>query len=263
MRALRTVRECALIVSVGARIYARDAPWRVVVSTHWTRSILETLLYTGIGFVAAGEAGANYAYVGATALVLIYYCVAMATDIPMRDKWDGTFYRSATTRWPTSVLFVLKAVPNIGHGVLAALVSALAVGIMTGRQPSLILGVMACAPLILVGAFSCVMGGLLVVAPAIGTRLDAVTYNTLGALIVVLSGAVVPQSSLGWLQDVASILPLTHTIDAMRSALIGRPFGSSLLVECVVALTWGVALSVTYAFMKRRGVISGRGAFVG
>lgn len=247
-------------VKVGWRIFSRDAPFRLIVTSFWVRSVGECLLFTAIGLVAAGPAGADHAFTGAVVLTMVFYTLAMATDIPLRDRWDGTYPRLATGRMFPFLAFLLRSVPQLMHALLAATVALLVVGFATGRAET-VLATVPAIPLLLVGAVSAVGAGLCVVAPAIGTRLDVITYNVMTALIIVCSGAVIPRGSSQVLDAVGTVLPLTHTVSAVRAVQEGGPFWHHVGAEALVAGGWILVAAMLVNALERRGRRLGRGVF--
>ena len=85
-----------------------------------------------------------------------------------------------------------------------------------------------------------------------------VVYAGLSAII---GGAVVPVESLpGWLQGVGGLLPLTHALDGVRSALEGEPLSGVqsavivLVALAAVAVPVGiVALGAAFRYARREG----------
>lgn len=247
-------------VLVGWRMFRRDAPIRLVITVFWTRSVAECLLYTTLGLVAGGTAGADRAFVGAVVLTTAFYALALVTDVPQRDRWDGTYPRLATGGMFPFLAFLLRSLPYMLNAVVAASVALVVVGLGTGRAGT-VLDILPAVPLLLVGTASCVAAGLCIVMPAIGTRLDVVSYNVMLGLMVICSGAVIPRGTVPLLDTLGTALPLTHTISAVRAVQAGRPFWSDVGAECVVALSWGLAGALLLAVLQHRGRSRGTGVF--
>lgn len=247
-------------VLVGWKLFARDAPWRLVFTSFWVRSIAECFLFTGLGYVGGGQAGGDFAFVGAVVLTAAFYSVALATDVPLRDRWDGTYPRLAMGRIPSAATFFLRCTPQIVHAVIAAGVAMVVVGSTTGRF-WLVLDLLPILPLIVFAAFSGVAVGLCVVSPALGTRLDVVTYNVAISLIVVCSGAVIPPGQAPLLDAIGQWLPMTHTIAAFRSYLAGSPVMPHIGYELIVGAVWAIAAVCLIAALQKRGRVTGRGNF--
>jgi ABC-type multidrug transport system permease subunit len=247
-------------ILVGWRMFRRDAPIRLVVTVFWTRSVVECLLYTTLGLVGGGSAGADRAFVGAVVLATAFYAVALVTDVPQRDRWDGTYPRLAIGEAFPYLAFLLRSLPYMLNAVVGAAVALVVVGLATGRAGT-VLDLLPAVPLLLVGTASCVAVGLCIVMPAIGSRLDVVSYNVMLGLMVICSGAVIPRGTTPLLDDIGTALPLTHTISAVRAVQAGRPFWSAVGAECVVALSWGLAGALLLAALQHRGRSRGTGVF--
>lgn len=247
-------------LQVGWLLFRRENPWRPVVLTSQFRIVAECLLFTLLGVVAGGRAGGDYSFVGAVFLASTYYTVSMISDVPMRDRMEGTYPQLSRAGRAPYLTFVVRSLPVVGAGAVAAVVAGVVVGAVTGRLDILV----AMAPGIPLLVAACVSGGavgLFVIAPAIGTRYDALTYNTMTALIVVFSGALIPTGRHGVLDALGGVLPLHHAIAGSRAAMDGQPWGASLLAELAVATGWALVAAFTYHAMDRRGRTTGRGAF--
>ncbi len=255
------VREwLAATLRLGWLLYRRDNPTRPVVVASLFRNLADCLLYTLLGVVTGGAAGGDYSFVGAVVLVTCFYTLAQMSDVPMRDKIDGTYPRLSRAPGAPLAAFVVRGLPVLGAGLVAAVVSGVVVGALTGR-----LGVLAqmapAAPLLLAAGLSGSVAGLVIIAPAIGTRYDTLTYNTMNVLVVVFSGALIPTGTHGALDAIGAVLPLTHAIAGVRAAMVGTPWGGDLLAELAVGAGWALAAVVVYRLMDRRGRTTGRGAF--
>jgi len=230
------------------------------VLSSWFRGICLGLLYTLLGVFAGGSAAGDYSFIGAIVLVGVEETIGLTSDVPMRDRIDGTYWRVRASRLPPAATFALRAVPVIGAGLADCVVAGITVGLLTGRLP-LAASLLPALPLVLVALLSATAVGLFVIAPAIGTRYDTLTYNTMTSLLVVFSGALIPRGSHGAFDAVGAVLPLTHAIDGIRAMLAGRPWLGDLGLELLVGAAWAAVAAFTYAAMDRRGLRTGRGAF--
>jgi ABC-2 type transport system permease protein len=247
-------------LAVGRALYRAENPLRPAGLAILFRNVTEALLFTLLGVATGGTAGGDYSFVGAVVLTTTIYTVAMVTDVPLRDRIDGTYGRLARASRPPVATFAVRALPIAGVAILATLITGVLVGAATGRL-HLLAAMTPGFPLLLAGVASGSAVGLFVIAPAIGTRYDMLTFNTMDALIVVFSGALIPAGGHGALGTIGQVLPLTHAIAGMRSAMIGRPWVADLLAELAVGVGWAVLAVVTYRAMDRRGRRTGQGAF--
>ena len=105
--------------------------------------------------------------------------------------------------------------------------------------------------------------GLFVIAPAIGTRYDTLTYNTVTVFLTLFTGALIPRGTHGVFDLVGTVMPLTNAMDGVRSVMSGGPWLAAFGAELLVACAWGLVAAVTFALMDRRGLRTGQGAFEG
>lgn len=247
-------------LAVGWRLYRAENPVRPAALAIGFRNLTEALLFTLLGVAAGGAAGGDYSYVGAVLLTTTIYTIGMVTDVPLRDRIDGTYGRLARAARPPVAAFAVRALPLAGVALVASVLTGVAVGALTGRL-HLLVAMSAGFPLLVAGVLSGCAVGLFVIAPAIGTRYDMLTYNTMSAMVVVFSGALIPAGSHGALDAIGQVLPLTHAIAGVRAAMVGGSWGADLLAELAVGAGWALIAVLTYRFMDRRGRRTGQGAF--
>ena len=248
----------AATLAVGWRLYRAANPVRPAALAVGFRNVTEALLFTLLGVASGGAAGGDHSYVGAVLLTTTIYTIGMVTDVPLRDRIDGTYGRLARAARPPVAAFAVRALPLAGVAVVASVLTGAVVGALTGRL-HLLAGMAAGFPLLLAGVLSGCAAGLFVIAPSIGTRYDLLTYNTMSAMVVVFSGALIPAGSHAALDTIGQVLPLTHAVTGVRAAMVGSPWGADLLAELAVAGAWALLAVVTYRLMDRRGRRTGEG----
>jgi hypothetical protein len=181
-------------VRLGIALFVRENPIRPVVFSSWFRAVCLSLLFTLLGVAAGGAAAGDFSFIGSIILVGSEEVIGLTSDVPMRDRIDGTYWRVRASRLPPFATFALRVFPVIGAGLASSAVAAVTVGLLTGRLP-LVLSLLPAFPLALVSLLSGAAVGLFVIAPAIGTRYDTLTYNTMTALLAVFSGALTRRHS--------------------------------------------------------------------
>jgi hypothetical protein len=221
--------------------------------------VLRMCVFALIGSVVGGSDGLRYAVVGSVVLAMATTTVAQVTDVPVVDVELGTFRAVSLGRWPAFVQYLARLGPLIAMALAIAATCALVVGPLTG-QPDLALPLLARTWMLLPAAASSAMLGLLVIAPAIGSSWEGITYNAATAVLTVTSGAVFAPGVPG-LAAVGQLLPLTHTVTALRLSLAGRPWAGELALELLVGLGWGLLAALAYRHQVSRGRRTGRGAF--
>jgi len=70
---------------------------------------------------------------------------------------------------------------------------------------------------VLPAVFSASMLGLAVIAPALGSRWDTLTYNSATAVLTVVSGALFAPAVNPVVDRVGAVLPLRHSVTALRT----------------------------------------------
>lgn len=223
--------------------------------------VLRMCVYALIGSVVGGPDGLRYAVVGCVVLAMMTTTVAQVTDVPVVDVELGTFRAVSLGRRSAFVQHVARLGPLLAMALVIAVVCALVVGPLTG-QPGLAQPLLVRTWMLLPAAVSSAMLGLLVIAPAIGSSWEGITYNAATAVLTVTSGAVFAPSA-PWLAAVGQLLPLTHTVTALRLSMAGRAWAGELALELLVGVGWGLLAALGYRYQVRRGRRTGRGAYAG
>jgi hypothetical protein len=236
---------------LGVRLFIRENPLRPALISYWFRAFCQTLLFTLLGTVA-----------GAVVLAGVDYTVPQVSDIPMRDLIDGTYPRMRAGRLAPVLTFGFRCAPVVAAACVEVVVVAVSVGLATGRI-GLAVAMLPAAPLILAAVLGSVTLGLFVIAPAIGTRYDTLTYNTVTVFLTLFTGALIPRGTHGIFDALGAVMPLTNAMEGTRSLMAGGPWLSSIGMELLIALGWGLLAAAAYSMMDRRGLRTGRGAFEG
>jgi ABC-2 type transport system permease protein len=160
------------------------------------------------------------------------------------ERWTQTLSAVLATPAHRIPLFLGRALPLIANGMIVS-AFGFAVGwalldfeLAASEIPGIALVVAVCS-------FSCTALGLL--TGSIGLRARDVFFlaNLVALLLLLFCGVNVPLDSLpGWMQTVASGLPLTHGIEAAREIAAGAALGD------VAGLVWTeAAIGTTYALI--------------
>lgn len=166
------------------------------------------------------------------------------------ERWFQTLSPLLATPANRIPLFLGRALPLIVNGFVVS-AFGFAVGwalldfeLAAGEIPGVALVVLVCS-------FSCTALGLL--TGSIGLRARDVFFlaNLVALLLLLFCGVNVPLDALpGWMQTVASGLPLTHGIEAARDIAAGAAFSDvSDLIAKEAAIGVGYAL-VAYALFR-------------
>jgi ABC-2 type transport system permease protein len=247
-------------VGLGWRLFHRENPIRLLVFSVYLAEVCTGLFYVLLGAYVSGAPRTDFYLVGAAVLGMTFMAVGATTDIPLTDKWQGTYWRLSRSGRSPYGLFLARTVPTIVHAVASSIVTVYVVGAATGHLDTA-LRMLSALPLLVVLAVLTTFVGLAVVAPAIGTRYDVLTYNLVLTVITVFSGALVPPGSSPVVDTVGQVVPLRHGLAAVRGLLDGKPWLGELGHEAALAAVWVVLGSLLYRWMDARGRRTGVAAF--
>jgi ABC-2 type transport system permease protein len=166
------------------------------------------------------------------------------------ERWTQTLSSILVTPANRLALFLGRALPNIANGVIVS-----TVGFVVG---SLLLGVSfpagsipAIALIVVVSSFSCTAFGTLIGAFGLRGRDIFFFANLMIFVFLLFCGVNVPLDALPtWMQQVASVLPLTHGIQAARRVADGASLGDVsglVLTELLIGLCYA---AVAYALLR-------------
>jgi ABC-2 type transport system permease protein len=172
------------------------------------------------------------------------------------ERWTQTLSALLATPANRIALFLGRALPLIANGILVS-AFGFAVGwalldfeLAASEIPGIALVVVVCS-------FSCTALGL--VTGAVGLRARDVFFlaNLVTLVLLLLCGANVPVDALpGWLQTVASGLPLTHGIEAAREIADGAAFSdvSDLVAtEASIGVVYALLAYALFRFFEADG----------
>jgi len=166
------------------------------------------------------------------------------------ERWTNTLGPLLATPANRAALFLGRALPNVGNGVIVS-----AFGLLVGRllldfHPAAS-SVPSIALLVVLSTVTCCAFGMTVGALGLRFRDVFMIANPAYFLMLLLCGVNVPLDRLpGWMATIGSGLPLTHGIAAARLVAGGASLGSvSTLVwkELAVGAAWTVA---AYALLR-------------
>ena len=221
--------------------------------------VVRMLVFVAIGSITGGSEGARYALIGCVVLSVAGTCVSAVTDIPAIDVALGTYRTIAAAGVPVFVQYVARALALAAAALVVSVCVAITLGLVTG-QPAMIWPLVSRVWMLLPAVAAATMLGLVVIAPAIGSNWEGITYNAATALVTVVSGAVFAVT-VPTLQAVGDVLPLTHAIRALRESLTGEPWMGEWMLEFAVATGWCIIGAFVYRAQTARGRRTGRGAY--
>ena len=229
---------------------AANPPW-VVLTAVVPRAILQCLFFTILGYVVGGSDAQSYAFIGGLAGILTLSGTIAVIDVPLVDKWFGTFYRLRTGRLNPFLVFVLRALPYplLGFGLtLAALV---VVAPLTGLT-RLALDVVPWLPVYLLMSITTTAAGLACAALAVGRRANVLVGNLLSYLVLLAGGVFLPAGRLSWVDYLGVVLPIRHGLEAVRAGMAGNPWLPQLGAEVAIGVAWTLLAWAVVTIQVRR-----------
>ncbi len=248
------------IIRFGFLQYLSANPPAIVLATIWPRLIFQTVFWVMLGYVAAGSDGATFAYVGAIATALTYGGIAGMSDVPVDDKFAGTYTRLLVGATPPTPVFFGRGVAQLTASVVEMLVCLVAAGLVTGQWRTM-LALIPLLPIYVVIALSMSAAGLACASFCVGKRAEVAIYNGLTYLVILCCGALIPPGTLAALDVIGVVLPVSHGLVAVRSALDGGPWLAQVLLEVLVGLGWIALAYVLFQVQAARSRRTGSDSF--
>ena len=227
-------------------------PWRVDLSTHMMRTVLQALFFTGIAAAISGEEHIDFAYAGSVAYGTLTYTISMVGDIPMNDRWNSTFYRIRSGVLPVAVTYMIRAWPLL----LRVLASNLAVIIITGfifARYGTMVQLLAFLPLYLLLALTSLPFGLALASLGLfGKRGNDVIFSNLGMyFLMIFAGCLILTDRLGALGEIGNVFPLYHGLEAIRSPN-SEIWWTHVGLEILIGITWTAIATIAYTWATWR-----------
>jgi hypothetical protein len=235
---------------IGTRQFLADNPPVVLMTAVLPRPVLQYLFFVLLGGVLAGPEHLEFVLVGGPAVAPMLAAV-MISDVPMTDRWSGTFAWIRSGRPHPFSLMLLRSLPYPVFGIVALVACVLIVPPVTGH-PALTAQLARQLPLYALMAFSTCAAGLAVAMLSLGTRADVLITNALAYLILVTGGVFLPPGRAPLIDAVATVLPVHHGLIAVRAALDGGDWLGPALAEVAVGAAWVAVGYVVLAVQIRR-----------
>jgi ABC-2 type transport system permease protein len=233
-------------------------PW-VYVPTFLVAPIFQILLFVYIGRSAKLESDSFYVIGNALQYAAIPCLFATANTIA-GERYQQTLGYILITPARRLPLFLGRTLPVVTNGFAVSAFALVVGGLIVGTHvPGTAYGPIALV--IAVSAFSCTGLGLINAALGLVARETAVLSNIFFGVLLILSGANVPVSSLpGWLQAVSVRIPLTHGIAAARRLAAGSSLSSVLGLVGTEAAIGLVYAAIGYSMIRLTEAVSRRQA---
>ncbi len=208
------------------------------------RPALMVVLFALAGRYAADEAAAQHLAVGRIAYSIYWVHIASLTQSFYFERIGGTaplLFASSANR---AVNFLARGLPHYANGPLVA-ASALVGAWLVTPFDAVAVGWPAVVVTVLVLSAASVGFGLCAGAIAFAVRSYQSAYQAIAGLVLALTGSVIPVDALpGPLAVLATALPLTHGVGALRAAFEGAPLpdiAPLLAAELAIGVAYGLA----------------------
>jgi ABC-2 type transport system permease protein len=226
-------------------------PPSIIATALLPRAVVQTLFFTVLGGVLSGAEGRRFAYVGGVAMILVAVVCADVGEVPVADKWSGTFGRLRTGVVHPFVVFALRCWPYPVTATALAAVAIVVVGPLTG-QTALVPALLSWLPAYLLMAVTACATTLAAALLSLGRRADVLATNAVSFGVLLAGGVFLPPGRVPVVDAVGTVLPVRHGLIAVRAGLDGRPFARELAAETLVGVGWGlVAFAVTVVQARR------------
>ena len=243
----------ALAALLSWRDFRAVYPPRIYLLTTLPRAILQVGFFALVGEFAAGEAGREFALVGASAHVIVLATVVRGPDVLVDERTMGTLQRLRLGVLPLPAVAAARWWVYTLAGVVDALVALTVVGLALG-ETSLVLSVLAAAPLLLLVAVTTSALGLAIAAASLTKRVDFVLSNVGSYATLVFCGAVAPITAFAEpLETIVRAIPLTNGLLAIRAVVAGEAWLGFAALELAVGTAWAAVAVLVLHVQARRG----------
>ena len=226
-------------------------PPTIIATALLPRAVVQTLFFTVLGGVLNGADGLRFAYVGGVAMILVAVLCADVGEVPVADKWSGTFGRLRTGVVHPFVVFALRCWPYPVTATALAAVAIVIVGPLTS-QAALVPALLSWLPVYLLMAVTASATTLAAALLSLGKRADLLATNTVSFGILLAGGVFLPPGRLPVVDAVGTVLPVRHGLTAVRAGLDGRPYLGQLVAEGLVGIGWVLVAFAVTAIQTRR-----------
>jgi hypothetical protein len=245
------VWRLAVTLRTGYAEYLAANPPLILLSTMIPRAVFQCLFFTLLGGVAAGESGREFAFIGSVAMVMMLSTLVGVCDVPMLEKWSGTFFRIQLGVLRPAVTYFVRTLPWVAEAVVTATVCVVVVGPLTGQADTAV-ALLGRLPLFCLIAVTSASAGTAAAAFAVGRRADVLIGNAFAYVSTVAAGILVPIGTIPRLDIIGMFLPMRNGLHAIRNSLEGRPWLGNACAEVVVGAAWLLVAWLAYHHQSGR-----------
>lgn len=256
-----SLARAGVIARTAAIDYLVVYPPRIIALSTLPRVLAQVAFYSLIGLAVGGPDGERFAFVGATVHILTLATVVRGPDVLVDEKVEGTMYRLRLGCWNVLGVTAIRWWTYLLEALLSAAVATVGVGLALGLWETSV-QLLACAPLFLLIAASTSALGMAAAALSVGRRADVLVTNLLAFSLLLVGGVLAPLKELGGWSAISEVMPMTHGLLAVRTALEGQPVAGLALKEALVGLAWLAVAAGTLRLQSHRARRGGFDDFV-
>lgn len=221
------------------------ASWRTWLLTHLVRVMTTASMWVLLGRLVESEEQVRYLLIGQVAIVGAQYSGWTVSAFTWDRLYIGTYPMLVAA--PSSLVPVMMGRTAVWmlNGVLTSWVT-FAILVPLFRLPVSVWQLVQIVPVIALVCASA-WGLAFALGAAINwmPRFRNIAHNSVSVLLMTICGVVVPVAFWpGWVQHLASVLPVTHGLAGIRQIMAGSPMSgvlSNVAMEAAVGLAWLVA----------------------
>jgi len=223
--------------------------WSIYVPTMLGGPVFQILFFAYIGRYAKLRSDEFFVVGNAVAISSLGGIFGMAMTIG-GERWTQTLSSILVTPANRLALFLGRALPNLANGVIVSTVGFVVGWLLLdfSLKPT---EIPAIALVVIVTSFACTAFGTMIGAFGLRGRDIFFFANLMIFVFLLFCGVNVPLDALPtWMQQVASVLPLTHGIQAARRVADGASLGDVsglVLTELLIGFCYA---AVAYALLR-------------
>lgn len=253
---LRTARLVLLGGGIAYRALFNWTTPAMYAGTLLAGPVFQLLFFSYLGR-QLGVGDDRFYVVGNAVLAASLACVFGGTMAVANERRYGTLGAVLLSPRSRTAVFLGRALPYAGNGILIATFTMVAGSLLLGLSlppgtwPGLLLAIVA-------GSTACAFFGL--VLGAIGLRLRDLwlVSNVWATLLLLLTGVNVPAADLpAGMRAVGAVLPITHAAQAARASAGGAGLGA-VLPDLAIEVAIGVGYALLAAVLLRVFEVQGR-----
>ena len=219
------------IVLSSAATYTRNkfqmVPWWL-----WLLQIVCTSFFSMFFFVILADYVSNpevtvrYVVIGNVIQSIAATTLYAISDLPGTEKHVGTLSPLMQTPASLFCVFLGMSILNIGAGLISSTLSLCYAQVVFGIDLTAA-NLLSVVVIILLTVFSLTGFGMMIGSVGLRLRTSSIIANIVSYIGLLICGVNFPLSYLPeWIQAVASVLPLTYGVEAMRGAVDGASIAS-------------------------------------